>query len=537
MMNEEEKNNVSRRKFLYTGAAAAAVSSIISIKAIAATESEQLPETANSGMTNNSALAGDPVTTTDPQILENKTISSRNNVSGTDGNILGTDYLNIREFGITGTDITRALTDAINELKLSPEGGQILIPHGIWTSDGGHDIPRSVSIEGVGYHPSPNIGGTEIKMNNSSTKAYMFGVISNEVKNDNSSLKNLLINLNDLSGKIGLLMKSINPLILTGIYNTCVENVGFSHCAYGIKVDSPINGNTRTNFECILNRFERVSFFGCGVGFYCNTSNTGFTFDNCYFELLVNQTALDCEYMGNLSLNHCLFVSNQGSPPISGTTILKTLGAFNNISFYDCQDEGIEFAYKSATNNYPYVALVYRNCLIQSMFQFNANGEVIFDSCRIGVRDDELEEDPPVEYFAVKDSTNGYARVQLRGLNNIFTNTNQIGGKIAKFVNQYSQVIYETKDVGLPVISPTRVDIGLYSINATRGEVTFFEGEITIRVLNNLIGSDSLVFTQLRTKDMGGARISEVICGPFYFDIFLTQKADNDLSVGFLISR
>ena len=278
----------------------------------------------------------------------------------------------------------------------------------------------------------------------------------------NCSLKNLAINLTDKPSATGLLMTDGNG---DGIYYTSVENVCFFGGTYGIKVDSSIN------LECILNRFERLLFIFCQTAFYCNSINGGYTFDNCFFCLPENGTALECVVMGNLSLEHCLFEA----PISNGTTILKTVGAFNNISFYDCQDEGIQYAYRNSTNFYDYISLVFRNCLIQSKLKFTAPGSVTFDSCRVGVPvEDTLPSDQTFQTFQ---PLGGYVKLYLRGVNNFFTSTSQTGGSPANFSNQYSQVIYEAKEIGLPVITPSG-NTGTQVINATRGTVNIASGNI-----------------------------------------------------------
>ena len=157
------------------------------------------------------------------ETLTNKTIPSRQNT-------LGTDYVNVKEHLTSGTDITSALNAAITDLSSYPYGGQILIPHGVWYSNGGHDIPDSISIEGVGYNSNPGFGGTEIRLN-ASQSSYMF-----KLKTDrrNCSIKNLAINLSANSSATGLLMTNAGSTGLI-IYYTCVENVFFYGGAYGIK--------------------------------------------------------------------------------------------------------------------------------------------------------------------------------------------------------------------------------------------------------------------------------------------------------------
>jgi hypothetical protein len=507
-MSKDDKN-LSRRKFISTGAAVAGAASIIAIENLAAPNAGAKTVTPFAPLPTN-----DPVYTESTQTLTNKTIPSRQN-------ILGTDYVNVREYAITGTDITSALNSAISALSASAYGGQILIPHGVWTTNGGHEFGSSISIEGVGFNPNPGYWGTELKLN-ANQSGYVFRMSAVKY---NCSLKNLAIDLRSNSSAIGLLMTNHNSGTVTGgnIYFTSLENVGFNGGAYGIKVES----KDGTQFECILNRFERLSFIGCQTAFYCNSINGGYSFDTCYFAMPANGIALECVYIGNLAAEHCLFVGGQVNEPwvpaSDGTTILKTTGAYNNISFYDCQDENVQYAYRNTSNHYDYVPLVYRNCLIQSKLKFTANGSAIFEACRFGVS----------SAGAIEDTSTAYARIYLKGTNNFYTSSADLGGPIGTFVNAYSQVIYESKEVGLPVITTTTATS--YTINATRGTVNIGTGVSYVVVYNNFVTADSLVFAQLRTYDSGGARIREVQCFSGYFMIALTAYAATTLSVAFKI--
>ena len=240
----------------------------------------------------------------------------------------------------SGTDITDALNDAIDFLANAGLGGTILIPPapyspGYWTTDGGHDLVSGIVIEGVG--PTTNIlKGTELKLN-SSASDFVFRV---KAPWQNCSLRRLKINMQNNSNAAGLVLTDhVSGTIQgTNIYFTNLEEVNFSYGKYGIRVDSKETSGVSTNFECIMNRFERVVFIGCETGFSCNSINGGYTFDSCYFSMPTpNGTALDCKWIGNIALDNCLFVGNQtpvaNVPPTDGSTILKTFGAYNNISF------------------------------------------------------------------------------------------------------------------------------------------------------------------------------------------------------------
>lgn len=510
---KKEETNLSRRSFISKGAAVAGVASIIAIETLAAPNAN-----AKNVALSAPVMSNDPVYTESTQTLINKTIPSRQNT-------LGTDYVNVREYPITGTDITSALNSAISSLSGSSLGGQILIPHGIWTSNGGHEFGHSISIEGTGFNPNPGYWGTEIKLN-ASQSSFMFRISAVKY---NCSLKNMAIDLRSNSSATGLLITNHHSGTVTGanVYFTSAENVGFNGGAYGIKVESNEVNGVSTSFECILNRFERLSFIGCQTAFYCNSINGGYSFDNCYFALPANGFALDCVFMGNLSLEHCLFVGGQVNQPwvpaSDGTTILRTTGAYNNISFYDCQDENIQYTYRNTSNHYDYVPLVFRNCLIQSKLKFTANGSVILEACRLGVS----------SAGAIEDTSTAYVRVYLKGTNSIYTSSADNGGPLGTFVNANTQVIYESKEIGLPVITTTTATS--YTINATRGTVNLGTGVSYVVVYNNFVTADSLVFAQLRTYDSGGARIREVQCFAGYFMIALTATAASTLSVAFKV--
>ncbi|HEX9927579.1 MAG TPA: hypothetical protein VGB02_03435 [Pyrinomonadaceae bacterium] len=512
----KENKNLSRRNFIAAGSAAAA--SIIAIEAKAAPDSNAITESANNTATKAGVLSNDPVYTESVQTLTNKTISSRYNT-------LGTEYLNVKEFPITGTDITFALDSAISALS---SGGQILIPRGEWTTNGGHEITNSISIEGVGSTLSPGIYATNIKLN-ASQSSYMFRL---QTIRQNCSLKNLLINLSENSQATGLLMTDSGS---TGriIYFTRLENVGFKGGLYGIKVDSV---DPDDQFECILNRFESVSFLGCQTGFYCNTINGSYEFDNCYFSIKTpSGVAVECTTMGSLSLAHCDFVGNSTHSsttlPTDGSVILKTHGVFNSISFFNCQDENVQYAYRNTSNPYETVAVVYRNCLLQSKFYFTANGAVLFDSCRLNVTGGAAQ---------VKDTTTAYAKVYLKGVNDIFDTTPPPEPptppppppRIDNFDHDYSRVFYEAVNV----VSRTKQPGSTYhEINATRGIINIPALASSYVVYNYLVTADSIILAQLRTYDSGGARINYIVSYAGYFIIYLTQGAATSLNIGFKV--
>lgn len=511
----------SRRNFLAKAAAVAAVPAILAIPAMA-----------------ESGNALNPASPPPPELLTNKLIPSRQN-------ILGTDYVNVLEYPIGfNNDITTALDQAIQALSAaSPTGGQILIPHGLWKTNGGHVLnglaeKGSISIEGVGYNYNTS-RGTQIEMVGDSFD-HMFHLLGSV---QNISIKNLGIKLGAGTNRIGVLYTiGTSP---SQTYGTTIENVGFNGGAFGIKVQS----DAFSNLDTLMNRFERVSFIGCQTAFYCNTVNSGFTFDNCYFSLPTlppprgpGSFAFDCQLIGNLSVKHCIFVGTQNNLPgvqaTDGSTILKTLGAFNNISFYDCQDENIHYSYQRVGtdtvppvfNPYEYVALVYRNCLIQSKFLFYANGSVIFDSCRLGVGSG----------GAVYDTSTGYVRVFLKGLNNFYTASSQTGGTVGTLNNYYSQVIYESKDLGLPFIAPSPSTL-YQNLKVTRGIVKMPIGSTSCRVESIYVHTNSLVFAQLKSPDPNGAFIRDVQCSGAgggsvgYFEIHLNQPAQAVLEVAFNI--
>src|SRR5688500_14801538 len=125
---KKDNMNASRRSFLTTAIPAAAVSSIVAIETLGSSGSPSLSG-GKSNAPGHALLPDVPVTTEANQVLINKTIPSHQN-------ILGTDYVNVREYPITGTNnITSALNSALSYLSSTVLGGQILIPHGTWTSD------------------------------------------------------------------------------------------------------------------------------------------------------------------------------------------------------------------------------------------------------------------------------------------------------------------------------------------------------------------------------------------------------------------
>ena len=60
---KKENKELSRRRFITTGAAAATAASILSIPALAADKSKQLPVNAQNALPNSAMLTNDPVYT------------------------------------------------------------------------------------------------------------------------------------------------------------------------------------------------------------------------------------------------------------------------------------------------------------------------------------------------------------------------------------------------------------------------------------------------------------------------------------------
>jgi hypothetical protein len=354
-----------------------------------------------------------------------------------------------------------------------------------------------------------------------------------EALHHNCSLKNMAINMTNNADAIGLLMTDGNTT-LSHIKYTTVENVTFLNGAYGIKVSST------SNFECIQHRFERIIFNGCQTSFYNNTINCGYSFDTCYFLLPEDGIALHLTHAGNVAIEHCLFVPSSATVA-NNSTVLKTVGAFNSISFYNCQDEGIVYAYQNDANPYEYISVVYRNCLIQSLFKFNSTGSVVLDSCRVGSWDTySFSGAPPVPIGgAFIDSSTAVARVYLKGQYNFFRwapTIMYLGAPIATFNNAYSRLIFESNEIGEPEIVAAGASVpASYIINKSRGLINIDTGSTSILVYNNLVTVDSIVFAQLQSVDSGGARIKEVLCDAGYFYITLTAAAANKIRVGFKV--
>lgn len=234
--------------------------------------------------------------------------------------------------------------------------------------------------------------------------------------------------------------------------------------------------------------------------------------------------------MGDISLNHCLFVGNATvvggwQPVIDGSTILKTVSTFNNISFFDCQDENIEFAYRNTNNPFDFIPLVFRNCLIRSKFDFTADGSVIFDSCRVAVI--------PGNGYAVKDSSSASVKLYLKGTYNFYTNGSGYGANPTNFVNSLSRIIYESTNIGAPYIAPSALPS--YTTNSSRGIVKVPMGSTSITISNIHVTLNSLVFAQLRTNDTGGARIRDIVCSSGSFVINLSRTLATVLDIAFKI--
>jgi hypothetical protein len=516
---KKDTTELSRRAFLSKGTVAAGAS-IIAIQAIApqSTEAEVTP-----------MLTNDPVYTESTQTLSNKKIKSWQN-------ILGTDHVNVREFTITSGNITDALDDAIEFLQTEGFGGKILIPHGVYTTSGGHELSSGITIEGVGISTDP-YDGTEL-VSTGGTSGYVFRITS---PTRNVTLKDFTINMGSSTTAIGLLMTDRDGTDLN-IYNTTLENIYFNGGGYGIKVDSVENSGTPTHFECIMNRFEKVIFFGCVTSFYCNTGNSGFLFDSCYFNIppyslpvTVSGTALDCKYIGYAEFSNCLFIGGglDWSEVTAGlgSTVLKTTGSFGSIYFHNCQDENIRYNYQKGTYDYPDATVVYKNCLLQGKYRFTAHGAVTFENCQINVTGGAVK---------VTDTSTAAVRIFLKGLNRYFnTGSPQ---PIQEFENAWSQVVYEAQEINAPVIHPAALLYyypATYTVNATRGAVQVVSGTDYVVVYNKYVGVNSLIFAQFR-EDPGSTAIKYVKAavtsgGDPYFEIHLTANAASTLSIGFTV--
>ena len=152
--------------------------------------------------------------------------------------------------------------------------------------------------------------------------------------------------------------------------------------------------------------------------------------------------------------------------------------------------------------------------MLQSKLKFTANGSVVFDACRLNGT-------------LLYDTSTAFVRVLRQGLTNVYNTTTP--NKIANFVNKASYVIDEYGDFHSPA-PPTP---GITEINASRGEVIIPSSASSITVYNLFVREHSLLFTQLKTFDTGGARIASVNLQWGYFVIYLNQPASADLHVAF----
>lgn len=476
-------------------------------------------------------VAGASILVLQPQAASAQTPSL---VTPASSNAIGTGCVNVTEFPLSGTDITDELNAAIASVAKAdlapsvPRGGQILIPRGRWTTKGGHILNGSISIEGAGTNLRENTTypwGSELQLAPISRGVYsdfVFKLNTNDSPH-NCAIKNISLLL-DGSNSTGLLITNDKPAP-SNIKLTTLENVTFSGGDFGIKVDSkPLN---KVNFECIVNRFERLTFSGCKTAFYNSTVNCGYSFDNCFFMVPANGTAIHSEYTGSISVDHCLFLGVNASA--KNNTVLRTTGVFNSISFYDCQDEGITYAYQNSTNPNPLGQLTYRNCVIQSKFKFTGQGSITLDSCRVWA------EDPKVGAF--QDTANASVAVYLKGYTSFFCwkPLKYYGVKVGTFVNPYSRVINEAGDVGTPFIA-TQSDPPqpAYALNGTsRGIVKVAKGSNQVVVNNVDVRDTSIVFALLQSQDPGGAHVSSVVCELGRFTINLDKPASANLRVAF----
>lgn len=86
---------------------------------------------------------------------------------------------------------------------------------------------------------------------------------------------------------------------------------------------------------------------------------------------------------------------------------------------------------------------------------------------------------------------------------------------------------------GTPVITPAGTT-GTQVINARAGTVNFAAGAVSLVVTNNLVTTNSIILTTIRTNDAAVDGI-KVVAANGSFTIFLTTGPAAEMSVGFSV--
>ncbi|CAN5388462.1 hypothetical protein BH20ACI1_BH20ACI1_10480 [soil metagenome] len=438
--------------------------------------------------------------------------------------------------GTAGGDATDALNKIIASLNFSA-GGNVFIPRALWTTTGGHDLPTNTLIRG-GNSSVNAINDSQIKLVSSNT--YIFKISGNvrEV-----SIKRLTLSSagdTAATATVGILATSSYPNSTLGCYFEDVVFYGFTDTAF--KVDSTAPAPPRTDpWEFIQNHFVRCWFMLNKTGFRCNTINSGFKFDMCYFSLraidtdkgfTVGGTGFDIESVGQLIVDQYLAIGNGpgGQNPSDGSTLLKTTNAFNSIVMIG-QDENIEWAYIKNGGAYSQIPVIFRNCSpFQSKAKFNAVGEIVFDNCELKTTDAGI----------IHDSAAGTATIYLTGKNYLENTANPSNPRLTNFVNNYSRVFYPDGNVNEKFIAAPGTPTANNSyINATSGGITFAAGVTIIDIFTTLINQytvGSTIDAFIRTSNPDNVTVSATIYPDYGFIRFTLSAASTvNLSVGFNI--
>lgn len=477
--------------------------------------------------------------------------------------IIESEFINVKRSMASGaTDITTALDAAITTVNQSnAKGGQIYIPPGAWTTNGGHVYPEAAMIMGAGNGLFENGTGTNISLNPAGVGVSNF-VFKMNGNTQNIKLSDLAISLrNRQTDGIGFYVTGT-----TGNYHlkTVIERVSFFGGRYNIKVESDtvINPTTGLSEQTHL-QFEGFSclhstFFGGRTAFYNNSLNGSVYFFHPHIAVPSIDTpngfatggiAFELKYTGTFVAEkyHIIGGGNAAAyaPSSDGTTLLYTFGAFNRIVLREGQDEKIDKYYTNDTNPYQSHPIELYSNQIQSRVVVNSNASIVSNSCSYvnAVRDD-------ANFGSTfYDTANGFLTLKKVGINSLETRTRTDGAPVSDtrrgltyLKNPLSKVIDGSGNVTKPgsLGVPELIDSGVVnrlitapapatsgntntkSINANRGVLSIASGATFATVYNTLVDANSVITAAALSS--GGA-VDYVAPGAGYFAIYLKAAA------------
>ena len=471
--------------------------------------------------------------------------------------VIENEYINIARLMSGGTDITTALNAALAQINqsASTRGGQIFIPRGDWTTNGGHQLDSGIEIRGVGCSEAEN-DATRITLNVGGNN-YIFGLDGNE---ENARIKDLALNLRlRTTNGIGFYVTGASN---TYHHSTELGNVGFFGGRYGIKIEASNSNSSPQNDGFSANNCK---FIGCRTAFYSDTLNCSIYITKPEIGVASVDTP-NGFYTGGIAFEipFCgVFVCrdyhiygtnpNANMPQTNGSIVLYTVGAFNKILFENGQDEGVQYFYTNAGNAYSTHPIVVRDSVVQSIFYPSGDASFVASSCKFI---------NSVDYPTFQCPADKTVHLYLEGQNFVETRTvassGYDGGEIVDasmatltgFSSNYAALYNTDGSLGESTGSAVRKhDFALYpTINATQGSVDFRGTDLgsaqTTHVIYNFLLNKNVVGTTLDPPFIIGANPSAITVTASlanfsdHSEITLTLSAASavTLTVGFTVN-